>query len=233
MNDESDKSLKFEVDLKKLDETKPSLPKLEAVRKGPEARGNARLKKVTGKRPPGEQRMGLDQQNPPKRLSRRQMAEEMKAPEERGPKVYLPNPVPLVGRLIAFVLDVITVVGASVAAFWYLQDKLIEYHLLLMTGVAAPYIAYADVIYLAQAIIPSYLLVIWLPNFLLEGTIGKRLFNLRIKNKQFGRANFIQHIMREVFRPLSIVSVIGLLMGVMRPYRTLHDRLSGTVLERN
>jgi uncharacterized RDD family membrane protein YckC len=86
-------------------------------------------------------------------------------------------------------------------------------------------------------IIPVFIVLVFLlhlvPAMKFNATIGKSLFKMRISGHTIGeRASKKAIFMREaIFKPVSIVSVIGLLVGLKNEgNRPLHDMICGTAL---
>jgi uncharacterized RDD family membrane protein YckC len=79
----------------------------------------------------------------------------------------------------------------------------------------------------------SAFLVIYFPAMAFKKTPGKSMMNIRIGHATIGvTPGKMAILMRElIFKPISIVSVIGLLIGIKNDgARCLHDMLTGTAL---
>jgi uncharacterized RDD family membrane protein YckC len=225
--DDGDKSLKFEID---PDQVISSEKKGDKVRRI-EGR-TVILKRVDGKKPPPV-RFNLDTSRMPKQKSRRQMAEDMARksgaviPEDQGTNV---DKISFVRRSVAFVIDLFIFLVVLFLAYFFYEEKIIALHMQIMQIFEESWLIYSDIVYLIQVLVPTYMGVFFLPALFLEGSIGKRLVGFKIIQVIGSPANFDQLILREIFKPISLLSILGVVIGLFRPYRMLHDRLSRTKL---
>jgi len=226
LNDE-DKSLKFEIDKTLIDK---SLNKKKPKKSGISGQ-TVILKPAPGKVPPAA-RLGLDTGKMPERKSRRQMAEEEKKRAGIKPKVDLPKVVSPFRRLLAVIFDLVFFLGFIFLFSSYFQNHFIEASFIVNELSPELLWEYADVVYFGLMIIPAYVLTSILPQFLSGASIGKWLVGLKIYDQSMAKAGFMQLMMRELLRPICVATIIGPLIGFWRPYRMLHDRITGTTIKK-
>lgn len=225
--DDSDKSLKFEIDPDQIEAADKKADKVRRI----EGR-TVIIRRADGKKPPPV-KYNLDEKKKPKPRTRRQMAKDMA--RKSGELVDEDAPPPIdkisfIRRGVGFGLDLGFALLALALIYFFYEEKLIAYHLQLMNNFDDTWRVYSDLIYMIQIFLPVYLVVFFLPVLFFEASIGKRLVGFKIRQVHGASANFDQLILRELFRPLSCLTLIGLLIGVFSPYRTLHDRVSRTKL---
>jgi uncharacterized RDD family membrane protein YckC len=220
---DSEKSIKFEIDRTLLEKsrtnTKVHKPRIEGK--------TVILHRAPGKKPPPP-KFGLEIEKAAKTRPRRDLVKEAKkARLEKSEKVEVP-PIKLSKRLMAFIVDVGIFLGGALVLATYLSESFISSHVSFMASVPEMWLVYSTELYFLRIVLPVYFVVFYLPCFLIRTSIGKHLMGIKIVNAYDIPANFGQFIVRELARPLSIVTVLGVLIGVFKPYRALHDYLAGT-----
>jgi uncharacterized RDD family membrane protein YckC len=221
--DDSDESLKFEIDPSQFESTSKKKQKVRRI----EGR-TVIIRRADGKKPPPV-KYDLDTEKLPRTISRRQMAMDMskKSGQVQEDRDHI-DKISFIRRGIGFLIDcTIYSVVVFLVSFIY-QEKIVQYHLEIMSLIGESWFIYSESIYLMQIFLPCYFVVFFLPVLFFEGSIGKRFVGFKIIQNHGASANFDQMILREIIRPISILSLVGILLGVFRPYRTLHDRISRT-----
>lgn len=219
----SNKSLKFEIDKTLLEKSLTRDPR--EAKKRIEGQ-TVILKRVSGAKPP-PQKLGIDVSRG-KKKSRRQLAEEMAKRQGVKKKVVLPPAVRVFPRLMALALDFMLFLILAWLLLGPFQESIISGHAQFMHSLGLSFMPYSTELYFLRVLLPAYFVAFYLPCFIFRSSFGKYLMAIRISSNYDTNANFGQLILRELIRPISVLSVVGIVIAAFRPYRGLHDYIAGT-----
>lgn len=204
-----------------------------------EVKKKARSQKATGAAPDPNQLKKVPrrkpklqiEQNTKKRMTRAQIARRDAALENFAELM----PPSFINRIISTVIDYGIIAGAWFGSKFFMKEIYAEYvRVLSENGIDQT---------LEPSVLENYisigittvvaLLIVYFPVMLFKATPGKSIMDIRVGHKVIGeRPTRFMILLREmIFKPLSVVSVIGLLLGIKNDgNRCLHDMLSNTAL---
>lgn len=179
-----------------------------------------------------KQREKLTLEEAPKQmLTRRQMADKMQKEEKTGDVFSFAHPIK---RILAMILDLIIVAGATyigrffISPFYHLHLMALERYNYKLDITKVEYFHYGQ--FVVFGFVYFFFMVIGTAFY--NRTPGKKFLGITVRNDQKFSLNVTDMFVREfILKPISIASVVGILMALFHKKRkTLHDLLIKTLV---